>query len=127
MHFEHFAINVPEPQNMARWYAEHLGAKIVKQSPAPPYMHFLADTSGRVFMEIYHNPKGPVTDFKSLHHLTFHFAFTSEDASADKERLLASGATLVEELRPEKGTVLVMLRDPWNVPLQICQRTRKLA
>nr|WP_276169038.1 hypothetical protein [Zobellia alginiliquefaciens] len=51
-------------------------------------------------------------------------AFVSDDAKLDKERLIREGASLVEEVKRE-GVHLVMLRDPWGMPLQLCQRANK--
>jgi len=59
------------------------------------------------------------------HQLTFHVAFVSENAQADKERLVAEGASYVEEMKKDDGSHLIMLRDPWGLPLQLCQRTKK--
>jgi len=42
------------------------------------------------------------------------------------ERLLAAGATLADNQRLPDGTHLVMLRDPWGVPLQLCKRATPL-
>jgi hypothetical protein len=52
-----------------------------------------------------------------------HLAFAVADAQAERTRLLLAGATLgVEEPLPD-GSLLIMLRDPWGVPVQLCQRT----
>ncbi len=49
-------------------------------------------------------------------------AFVSQDANADKRRLLDKGASFVEEITKGDGSHLVMLRDPWGMPLQLCHR-----
>ena len=49
----------------------------------------------------------------------------AEDDPADtiRPRLERAGATLfLEEPQPD-GSILIMMRDPWGVPLQLCQRT----
>jgi glyoxylase I family protein len=38
--------------------------------------------------------------------------------------LEAAGARLVEAVTPADGSVLLMMRDPWGVPVQLCQRAR---
>ncbi len=123
MNFEHFALNVPEPVAQARWYVENLGFRIVRGSEEPPFIHFLADGTGRVIVELYHNPAGPVPDYNAMHPLSFHFAMVATDALAERGRLERAGATLVKEDTLADGTVIVMLRDPWGLPLQLCQRT----
>jgi catechol 2,3-dioxygenase-like lactoylglutathione lyase family enzyme len=123
MRFEHFALNVPDPVAQGDWYVRHLGFSITRQFSEPPYMRFLADGSGRVIVELYHNPNGPVPDYPASHPLAFHLALVSEDARAERARLESAGATFVLEDELKDGTVLVMLRDPWGVPLQLCQRS----
>ncbi len=124
MRFEHFALNVANPVAHALWYVEHLGFQIVRQRADPPFTHFLADESGRVIFELYSNPKAPIPDYATMPPLCFHLAVVAEDANAERARLEHAGAKLfLEEPQPD-GTLLIMLRDPWGVPLQLCQRTQ---
>ncbi len=122
MILEHIALNVPEPHNMKAWYVENLGLSVVSEMAEPPYMIFLADESGRVIFELYHNPSGAVLDFDMLHHLTLHCAFETRNASEDRERLEAKGCSFVEEITKDDGSHLIMMRDPWGLALQLCQR-----
>ncbi|MFD2033738.1 VOC family protein [Belliella marina] len=122
MKFEHFAINVTQPLEMAEWYVDNLGLKIVKQMEESPYMTFLADDSGMIMLEIYSNPKGAILDFEKQHPLVVHLAFVSENPTEDKEKLLAQGATEVSDDVLEDGSHLVMLRDPWGFSIQFCKR-----
>ncbi len=122
MVFEHFALNVPAPREMATWYVKHLNASILSQSGPPKFTTFLADGTGRTFLEIYYNESAPVDAFEARQPLTFHLAFQTGNAPDLRDRLLEAGATLMVEEKPEPGTHLVMLRDPWGIPLQLCQR-----
>ena len=122
MKFEHFALNVADPRTMAAWYAAHLGFQILKANTTGSLAHFLGDDTGRVFFEIYHNPAAPVPDYAAQPPLVFHFAFASTDAKAARATLVTAGATLLTEETLADGSVLVMLRDPWGVALQLCQR-----
>jgi hypothetical protein len=122
MVFEHFALNVENPIEVANWYVINLEMKIVKGSVQPPFAHFLADKTGRLAIEIYRNESAEILDLKSKHPLEFHFAFMVKNAEEIKNKLLSAGAKFVEELKPEDGSHLVMLRDPFGVPLQLCQR-----
>lgn len=123
MYFEHAALNVPDPRAMAAWYIEHCGLHVVRSIDVPPYMHFLADATGRVILEIYANPKAPIPDYASQEPLMLHIAYAVEDAGKVKDALLAVGATLCSDTgTSEDSTRLVMLRDPWGIPLQLCQR-----
>jgi glyoxylase I family protein len=122
MKFEHFGINVSDAAAMAVWYVEHLKMQIVRSIQEPPHMHFLADASGHVTIEIYTNPIAPTPNYATQHPLCFHIAFAVEDAAATRDNLLANGATLVSDQKMDDGSRLVMLRDPWGVALQLCQR-----
>ncbi len=124
MQFEHFGLNVEEPLKTAEWYVRNCRMRILRGMQEAPYTHFLADETGRIFLEIYCNRKALVPDYAGRNPLEFHFAFAVTDAAAEKDRLVQAGATLVEELHLEDGSLLYMLRDPWGVPLQICQRSR---
>ena len=124
MNFEHFALNVPDAVKHGEWLVEHLGFTIVRSMPDSPYMRFLADGSGRVVVELYTNPAAGCLDFSNRGPLEFHFALVSQDAIADQARLEAAGATLVEAQVLADGSRLTMLRDPWGVALQLCQRAR---
>jgi glyoxylase I family protein len=124
MKFEHFGINVPDARAMGRWYVEHLGFQLVRSREEAPYTRFLADETGRVVVELYTNPTGAIPAYATQHPLVFHFAVPSRNVAADRARLEQAGATLfVEEVLPD-GTRLTMMRDPWGVPLQLCQRAK---
>lgn len=125
MVFEHFALNVDNIDEVVKWYVGILGLSIVEEQKEAPFMTFLADSSGRVIMELYFRPDEQIINFKNQHPLTFHVAFVSENAEKEKNRLLEKGASLVEEVKKEGGSHLVMLRDPWGMPLQLCQRIQK--
>lgn len=124
MKFEHFALNVPDPRAQADWYVEHLGFSVVRRLERPPYTHFLADESDRVVVELYHNPAAPVPDYAATPPLCFHFALVAADAHLERRRLEAAGAAhVLDEPQPD-GSQLIMMRDPWGVALQLCQRAK---
>jgi catechol 2,3-dioxygenase-like lactoylglutathione lyase family enzyme len=122
MVFEHFALNVPDARAAADWYVAHLGLRIARSREDAPYTKFLADETGRVVIEVYSNPAAACHDFARDHPLLFHWAFVARDADAEQARLEKAGATLavIEDL-PD-GSRLIMMRDPWGIPLQLCQR-----
>ncbi|HEY4246114.1 MAG TPA: VOC family protein [Lacunisphaera sp.] len=122
MKFEHFALNVPDARAMSRWYVEHVGLKIMRSREDTPYTHFLGDETGRVFIELYTNPSALIPDYAGQHPLVVHFAVYTTDSAADRARLEKAGAKFfVEDTSPD-GTRLIMMRDPWGVALQLCQR-----
>ena len=126
MQFEHFALNVPDALAASRWYVEHLGLTVVRGLDREPFTHFLADSSGRVIVELYTNTASPVPDHAAAHPLSFHVGFVSSDARATQARLETAGATLFKEDALPDGSILVMMRDPWGIPIQLCQRARPL-
>ncbi len=126
MKIEHFAINVPDPIAMANWYVEHLGMRIVRQQTETPYMTFLADSSGQVMIEIYHNDAAPIPDYKNQDPLIVHIAFVSSDPKADKVRLQKAGAREDSDDITPSGDLIIMLRDPWGIPIQLCKRARPM-
>jgi glyoxylase I family protein len=120
---EHIALNVPDPTAMAAWYCEHLEMKVARQGDPTIGMQFLADATGRVAFEIYHNPIQAVPEYATLGPLTLHVAFATPDVEATRKRLLAAGATPIGEIdSTPSGDRLAMLRDPWGLALQLCQR-----
>lgn len=126
MRFEHAALNVPDARAHADWYVHHLGCRIARRVDAEPFTRFLADESGRVFLELYTHPKAPVPDYRSAPPLVLHVAFVAADARVAAARLRTAGAAAVAEDVLPDGSVLVMLRDPWGVALQLCQRASPL-
>lgn len=126
MRIEHLAFNVADPVAVAAWYGQHLGLTVVRHQPEPNQMHFLADDGGRTVIEIYHNPPGEVPDYAAMNPLLFHLAFVSENPDHDRTRLIAVGASFVEEIHLPDGSHIVMLRDPWGLALQLCKRATSL-
>ena len=121
--FEHAAVNVADPVAMAAWYCEHLGMSVARKGAAPDHMHFLADASGRLVLEIYRALPDQVPAYGDMHPLLLHIAFATQDAEADVQRLVAAGATALGPVRSnDAGDRMAMLRDPWGLALQLCQR-----
>lgn len=124
MKFEHLALNVPEARAMAQWYAAHLDLAVVRSLDAAPHTHFLADETGRVFLELYSNPAAPYPDYATMDPLVFHVAFFAPDAGAMQARLIGAGAKACADTRQPDGSRLIFVRDPWGVPVQLCQRAK---
>ena len=126
MNIEHIALNVADPVAMTAWYAEHLRMEMVRGMHEPPYTRFLADAGRTVVIEIYRHEHVPVPAYAEIDPLTLHLAFATSDADHEIERLTNAGAGLVEDQHLPDGTRLVMLRDPWGLAIQLCQRSRPL-
>jgi len=126
LNLEHIACNVADPAAMAAWYVEHLGMRVVRQSQDPSRIHFLADAAGRAVIEIYRNAADAIPDYAAMNPLRFHIAFAAADPDGARAALIAAGATFVDERTLPDGSRLLMLRDPWGIPLQLCKRATPL-
>jgi glyoxylase I family protein len=125
MRLEHFALQVPEPVAMADWYVKHLGAKVARAGGPPQNGRFL--TVGGVMFEIYNNPAVTMPDYSKTEVMQMHLAFMSENLKADRDRLVQVGARVIEDVysTPE-GDEIMILRDPWNVPIQFVKRKQSM-
>lgn len=127
MNIEHMALNVADPVRMAEWWVRHLGMRVARRVDGPTNTHFLADESGRTVLELYHQSRAPVPDYFAMDPFVLHVAFTAPNLAAERDRLLAAGATSASEVTPTPaGDVLAFLRDPWGVTVQLVQRAQPL-
>ncbi|MDR1280941.1 MAG: VOC family protein [Opitutaceae bacterium] len=124
---EHVAWQASDPVAVAAWYVKHLGFEIVRQGPAPVHMHFIADATRRLVIEIYKNPQASVPDYHTWNPLHLHVAFAVENPAAACDHLLSNGATLDAALEDlPNGDQIIMLRDPWGFAVQILKRARPM-
>lgn len=127
MDIEHIGYQVQDPVAMARWYVENLGMRVVRRFGEPAFAQFVADASGHVMIEIYHNPKVKVPDYRSTDPLILHLAFESRDVDGDVKRLLAAGATPEGDIvRAPNGDVIGIVRDPWGFCVQLAKRGKPM-
>ena len=127
MRLEHIAFNVADSAAVAAWYTENLDMRIVRAFAEPPFIHFLADSAGKSLIEIYSNPLGEVIDYQEHHAVTFHLAFAVDDMEAERQRLVAAGATLDGAIdHRSNGDKLAFLRDPWGHAIQLVQRINRM-
>lgn len=124
---EHVGLNVADPVKAAQWYVENLGMKIVREGPAPANARFLADGDGNMMLELYHNPPDAVPNYASMDPLILHVAFMVDDVDAIRSKLIAAGATAVDEVTTTPaGDKLAMLRDPWGLAIQFVRRANPM-
>lgn len=126
LRLEHVAFNVSDPVAAAAWYVRHLGMRVVRKVDVSPYMHFLTDVGGSMFIELYGNPAAEVPDYANKNPLELHVAFATSEPAGVRAELVAAGATAVDETQLADGSVLVMLRDPWGLALQLVKRATPL-
>ncbi|MCE9591606.1 MAG: VOC family protein [Planctomycetes bacterium] len=127
MRMEHIAYSVEDPAKVAQWYVKNLGMKVVRKMDDRPWMHFLADASGSILIELYNNAKVKVPDYRGMDPLLLHLAFSAADITKDRDRLIAAGATVADDLvTTPAGDQLVMLRDPWGLAIQLTKRVKPM-
>ena len=85
--FEHIAINVQNPKEVADWYVKYVGLKIVS---ANKKMIFVGDPGGHCMFELYNKAeaKGKYSD---LNHASTHIAFATDDAEGLAAKLVKMG------------------------------------
>jgi glyoxylase I family protein len=121
--FEHVAFNVADPQAVAKWYCDNMGMKIAKTGSSP----FVADVAGRMMFEFYHKAEVKILDCKQIDPNSFHVAFETSDVPALRDRLVKAGAKVTRDLATSSnGDVVITLRDPWGLPIQLLKRTQPL-
>jgi len=124
---EHVAINVEDPAAMARWYCNNLDMKVVRKGPPPANMRFISDAGGNMMLELYNNPPDEVPDYPTMNPLSLHIAFMVDDVKAITKKLIAAGATIAVEMNTtDAGDELIILRDPWGVPIQFLKRAKPM-
>ncbi|MDF7825930.1 VOC family protein [Pontiellaceae bacterium B12227] len=126
MKIEHFAYQVKDAVAVSDWYCEHMGFQIKRGIDDPFAVRFLADESGDVMIEIYSNPAVQTPDYASMDPLILHIAFVCNDIAGTIKRLSAAGAELLQEENTPFGDTLAMLRDPWGLAIQLCQRAEAM-
>lgn len=122
MKIEHFAYNVANPEAVAEWYTANLGMSVARKMEGGPRTHFLKDSSGQVMIEFYNNPPDEVPPYADMNPLILHLAFVCENPEEKRAELEEVGASFVEEVKPEDGSHLVMMRDPFGFSIQLCKR-----
>jgi catechol-2,3-dioxygenase len=106
--FAHTGLNVKDRDATAAWYEKNLNMRIVRSVPGA--MHFLADPTGRVILEIYSNESAPMLDLGATHFLTLHLAVLTETPKETEAQLQKAGAVTVDPYKiTGAGDVLIRL------------------
>jgi len=124
MRIEHFAYIVSDPVKVAEWYVKHLGWQIRRSEDKSPFALFIADSGGKVMVEIYNNPAAAVPDYRAMNPLVLHIGMTcGPDVEGERQKLLDAGASDAGGvIVTPAGDKLAMLRDPWGMAIQLCHR-----
>lgn len=120
---EHVAWMVEDPLKVAEWYTNHLGFRVVRRLTERPWTHFLLAPGDAMMVEVYNNPLAEVPDYAAQDALVLHLAFGVDDVPAERDRLLAAGATIDTDCQvTADGDTICMMRDPWGFAIQLVKR-----
>ncbi len=124
---EHMGFNVSDPVAVASWYQKNLGMKLIRKGKAPLFVTFISDPGNNMMMEFYNKQKFPKLDFSKINYMSYHLAFMVDSISIIEKKMINAGATLAEEIsRTPTGDKVLMLRDPWGMPLQLVERAEPM-
>jgi glyoxylase I family protein len=124
---EHVAFNVVDPRAAAKWYVDNLGMKVMRAGGPPTYTTFVADSGLHMMIELFHNADYPLLEPAKINHMSLHLAFMVGDVAAMKAKLISAGATMVDDItKTPSGDLVLMLRDPWGLPIQFVQRVKPM-
>lgn len=127
MKIEHLALNIEDPVALAKWYCENLGFTILKEMNTSPFAHFIADSSKNIMLEIFCLPDRKVTDYRAVDPAVMHLGFQVKGIEGEYEKLVSAGATVVSGITVLKNSdKVVMLRDPWGLPIQLVERKERM-
>ncbi len=118
--FEHLAINVDNPKEVADWYVKYVGLEILSASKK---MIFVRDPGNHFMLELYHKPAAKGS-FSSLNHAAGHVAFAVDDAEALAKAMEKGGAKIVGTKTNPVGDTVINVTDPWGNTLQIIHRVK---
>lgn len=112
---------------MSDWYGSNLAMKLLRSLKPPHNTRFLSDTDGNMMLEFYTNPDVAVLDFWAIGPGQLHIAFIVDDIKDIRDKLVAAGAKLeMDVVVTEGGDQIIMLRDPWGVPIQFLKRSEPM-
>jgi glyoxylase I family protein len=80
-----------------------------------------------MMFEFYHNADAKLFNPSQYNPLSIHIAFVSPDINKTKEELVKAGATVVTDVNETpSGDQVLMLRDPWGLPIQFVERAEPM-
>jgi catechol 2,3-dioxygenase-like lactoylglutathione lyase family enzyme len=124
---EHVAFNVPDSRSQAQWYQDHLGMIVKREGGAPTFGRFISDAHEHMMVEFYQNTDYPMIDLPSTSCMAVHFAWMVPDVGTMRAKMLAAGAKVDDEMTTiPSGDVVLMMRDPWGLPIQFVKRVQPM-
>ena len=128
MKLEHIGISVPDPVGMGRWYAEHLGFRIlISGGNDTEGVSFVLDRPDGTVLELFKLPDVPPVEPAQMLPLQLHFAIECDNPCKEAERLVQAGGHFIGECpRNSYPGEKYFVRDPWGFVLQVINRQKKL-
>jgi uncharacterized glyoxalase superfamily protein PhnB len=124
---EHVAFNVSDSRAQAQWHQTHFGMRVKREGGAPTFGMFIADTNEHMMLELYQNSQHPMLDLPKVSYMAVHIASMVPDVALTRKKLLAVGATIAEDMTTTPGgDTVLMLRDPWGLPIQFVKRVESM-
>jgi len=125
--FEHIAFHVLDPVATAKWYTDNLGMKIVRVDGNPINIVFVADSITHMMVEFFRATNYPLFEPTKINPMSLHLAFSTPNIVETQKKLVDGGATIIDSLRKTvSGDQVLMLRDPWGLPLQFAERVKPM-
>lgn len=118
--FEHIAIDVERPTDVANWYVNYVGLTIISKSKK---MIFVGDPGHHCMLELYKKP-GVKVRFSSLSHAASHVSFATDDAAGLSKKMVEGGAKILKQFTNPVGDKVINMKDPWGNNLQVIQREK---
>ena len=121
--WEHIHLRSPDPQATAQWYADKLGAEIIRTPQPDGSTRYDLDLTGqKIFIALADPSKtgaSPQTPYMGLDH----FGLTVEDLDKAVAELKAKGVAFTMEPRTARpGVRIAFLTAPQNVSIELIQR-----
>lgn len=126
MYPEHLAVNTTDSRARSMWYRNNLGFVVIRDATAALFAVFSSDAGEHLMFELYQFPQYPFVDLQKLNPFSMHVAFATNDVANAKECLAKGGASFVEFHNTVQGDSVLVLRDPWGMPIHIVKRVKPM-
>ena len=123
---EHLAINMADSRARSMWYRDNFGFVAICDATVGPFTIFSSDAGKHLMFELYHFPQYPIVDFQKLNPFSMHVAFATNNVAGARDGLTKGGASFIEFHNTAQGDSVLVLRDPWGMPIHIVKRVKPM-
>jgi glyoxylase I family protein len=127
MKLEHVGLCIENPISAAEWWVANLGFEFIRKLGTDEGgVAFITDNQGTV-IEFGKLEEVPSLNLSGLEFIQLHFAIECNNTEQEAERLVKKGATLIgESPRNAYNNEKLIIRDPWDICIQLIKRKDKL-